>query len=73
MPSLPRSLGLVPAILNKVWTMNSIAFCYLHPKQWPASQRPRTIVFSRSVANVRLLSELGESVQHGHGDEITRR
>lgn len=31
MPSLPRSLGLVPAILNKVWTMNSIAFCYLHP------------------------------------------
>jgi hypothetical protein len=31
MPSLPRSLGLVPAIFNKVWTMNSIAFCYLHP------------------------------------------
>ena len=30
MPSLPRRLGLVPAIFNKVWTMNSIAFCYLH-------------------------------------------
>lgn len=21
----------MPAIFNKVWTMNSIAFCYLHP------------------------------------------
>ena len=31
MPSLPRSLGLVSPIFNKVWTMNSIAFCYLRP------------------------------------------
>ena len=31
MLSLPRSLGLAPAIFNKVWAMNLIGFCYLQP------------------------------------------
>ena len=31
MPSLRRSLGLVRAIFNKIWTMNSIALCYPLP------------------------------------------
>ena len=71
------------AIFNKVWTMNSIAFCYLHPCYGccvamtglaTAEDKLKNLKsFSRSVGNVRLLSELGESVQHGHNDEITRR
>jgi hypothetical protein len=60
----------MPAIFNKVWTMNSIAFCYLHPC-YVCCEAVKS--FSRSVGNVRLLSELGESVQHGYGNEITRR
>jgi hypothetical protein len=31
MPSLLRSLGLVSAIFNEIWTMNSIALCYPFP------------------------------------------
>lgn len=70
----------MPTIFNKVWTMNSIAFCYLHPcyvccevMTGVATAEDKLKSFARSVGNVRPLSELGESVQRGHGDEITRR
>lgn len=73
----------MPTIFNKVWTMNSIAFCYLHPCYVSCEVMTGVATaedklknfksFSRSVGNVRLISELGESVQRGHGDEITRR
>lgn len=63
----------MPAIFNKVWTMNSIAFCYLHPCYVcceamtgveTADDKLRNLKsFARSVGNVRLLSELGESVR----------
>jgi hypothetical protein len=63
----------MPAIFNKVWAMNSIAFCYLHPcyvcceamtgVATAEDKLKNSKSFSRSLGNVWLLSELGESVQ----------